>query len=324
MTSFLVTGANGFVGHALCQYLLDRGCQVRGAVRISSIDILPHGVEQVVISGIGRQTDWSGALDNIDVVVHLAARVHMMRDVATDPLAEFMEVNAYGTESLASQAAAKGVKRFVYVSSIKVNGESTADGHRMSELDPPQPQDPYGISKWRAEQALYNLSQGSSMEITIVRPPLVYGPGVKANFARLIEVIGKGVPLPLKNIKNSRSLVYVGNLVDALYACAINTNAAGQIYLIADGAGVSTPMLARLIAEKLGKPDRVFGFPVYLMNLAARLIGKAGAMDRLTQSLEIDNSKICSELCWRPPYTLALGLQETTDWYKANKTQVKR
>lgn len=324
MTRFLVTGANGFVGRALCQYLLDRGCRVRGAVRTSSIDILPREVEQVVIADIGRQTDWSAALEQVDVVIHLAARVHMMQDLAQDPMAEFMEVNAYGTENLARQSAAKGVKRFVYVSSIKVNGESTMAGQSMSELDIPQPQDPYSVSKWRAEQALHDLSPESSMGVTIIRPPLVYGPGVKANFARLIEVVGKGVPLPLKNIRNSRSLIYVGNLVDALYVCATNGHAAGRTYLVADGAGVSTPALVGLIAEALGKPDRVFGFPVGLMKLAARLMGKAGAMDRLTQSLEVDNSRICSQLSWRPPYTLAQGLQETADWYKKNKFPAKR
>lgn len=324
MTRYLVTGANGFVGRALTQHLLNKGCHVRGAVRTTSDDAAMQGVEQVVIPDIGRETDWSDALQDVEVVIHLAARVHMMRDQAEDPLAEFMAINAFGTENLARQAAAKGVKRFVYVSSIKVNGEATIQGHPMTELDIPQPHDPYGISKWKAELSLHDLSRETSMEISILRPPLIYGPGVKANFARLIETVSKGVPLPLNSIRNARSLLYVGNLVDALYVCSVDGNAAGQTYLISDGEAVSTPMLTRLIAKALGKPDRIFGFPVGLMRLIGRLLRKTGAIDRLTQSLEIDNSKISNQLSWHPPYTLAQGLQETADRYKTNTLQAKR
>ncbi|MEO8418820.1 MAG: SDR family oxidoreductase, partial [Methylophilaceae bacterium] len=294
----LVTGATGFVGHELCRRLLDKGMHVRAAIRGRPVlsEMLSPAVEQFEVGNIDHATNWSKALAAVDVVVHLAARVHVMHDHAADPLAEFQKVNLHATVNLAMQAASAGVKRFVYVSSIKVNGECTTSGLAFKESDSVQPQDPYAISKWEAEQELQTIARNAGIEVVIVRPPLVYGPGVKANFARLLNLVDRGIPLPLGSVRNSRSLVYVGNLVDALIACAVHPAAAGQTYLVSDGEDVSTPQLIRAVATALNRPSRVFPVPIALMRGTAKLIGKSAAVDRLTQSLVIDSSKICNEL----------------------------
>lgn len=317
MTRFLVTGANGFVGRVLCQNLIDKGHQVRASVRASAT--IPSGVEIFVVPVIGPDTDWSGALENVDVVVHLAARVHMMQDLVTDPLTEFMKVNTYGTLNLAQQAVKQGIKRFIYVSSIKVNGEFTPPDQSMTELDIPGPQDPYGISKWQAEQGLHKISQETGMGIVILRPPLIYGPNVKANFYSLLKLTDKSVPLPLGSITNSRSMIYVGNLVDALIQCATHPKAAGQTYLVSDGKEVSTPELVSLIADAMKMPSRIFHFPISLMRLGATLLGRTSMVNRLTQSLVVDSSKIRNDLSWTPPYTMSQGIQETANWYLHSK-----
>ncbi len=311
--SVLVTGANGFVGRAVCEVLHQRGITVIAAVRepVTQKTIF----RKVSVDDINVQTDWKLALIGIEVVIHLAARVHVMDDCVADPLAEFLEVNLHGTGNLARQAAAAGVKRFVYVSSIKVNGEYTAK-QPFNESDQPHPQDPYAISKWQAEQALRAIAEETGMEVAIVRPPLVYGPNVKANFARLLKTIDKGIPLPLANICNLRSLIYVGNLVDGLINCATHPAAAGQTYLVSDGEDVSTPQLIRALANALHRPDRVFPMPLAIMRGVAKCFGKSAAIDRLTQSLVVDSSKIRKDLGWQPPYTMAQGLQATADWYR--------
>ena len=315
----LVTGANGFVGRALCVEAVVRGMQVRGGVR-HQCD-LPTGVERFIVGEINENTNWQGALNGCDVVVHLAARVHVMRESAKNPLEEFRRVNVQGTEHLARSAVASGVKRFVYVSSIKVNGEETLGGKSYAERDMPMPQDAYGISKWEAEQALHRVAEETGLEVVIVRPPLVYGAGVKGNFAQLLSVLARGIPLPLASIKNHRDLIYVGNLVDALVACATHSNAAGQTYLVSDGEGVSTPDLIRNLANALGKSNVVFPFPISVMRFCAGLFDKSSALDRLTQSLQVDSSKISKELGWQPPYTMQQGLRATADWYLAERKQ---
>jgi nucleoside-diphosphate-sugar epimerase len=224
---FLVTGANGFVGRALCGVLVQHGHFVKGAVRCSVVT-KNSKTSQVVVGEINSQTDWTVALTGIEVVIHLAARVHVMQETSTDPLRDFRCTNVLGTEQLARVAAANGVKRFVYVSSIKVNGEETIGDHRYSEIDAASPQDPYGVSKWEAEQALHRVALETGMEIVIVRPPLVYGAGVKGNFALMLKVLIKSIPLPLASVSNLRSLVYIGNFVDALLQCATHPVAAGQ------------------------------------------------------------------------------------------------
>lgn len=315
---YLVTGASGFVGCSLCSRLVKSGASIRGVFRSAQADPLSD-IEQSLIPSIDGQTDWSATLQGVDVVIHLAARVHVMKDTAADPLTEFLKVNLYGTSNLAQQAASAGVKRFVYVSSVKVNGEQTTVNRPFLESDEPDPQDPYGISKWRAEQDLQRIAGETGLEVVIVRPPLVYGPGVKGNFVRLLSAIDRGIPLPLAGANNARSLVYVGNLVDALITCATHPAAAGQTYLVSDGDDVSTAMLVDLIAQSLGRSSRAFRFPPGMLRAAATLLGRAEQMDRLFGSLRVNDEKLRSELAWSPPYTLEQGLRATTDWYRARQ-----
>lgn len=309
--SVLVTGANGFVGRAVCAKLLDCGHSVRGAVR-NHLHHLASGGEIVQVAAIDGSTDWGGALSGgVDVVIHLAARVHVMHDNAADPLEEFRKVNTVGTEHLARTAAAMGVRRFVYVSTIKVNGEATCEEKKFSETNVPSPKDPYGISKAEAEQALRRVAQETGLEVVIVRPPLVYGAGVKGNFAQMLGVLAKGIPLPLASVRNQRSLVYVGNLVDTLFVCATHKDAAGQTYLVSDGEDISTPDLLRQLGAAMGHPARLFPCPPALLKLAGRLTGKTDQVERLLGSLRVDSSKIRRELSWKPPYSLQEGLQLT-------------
>lgn len=305
--NFLVTGANGFVGSALCEALSAQGYEVCGAVRSSSTSV--EKCKRVIIGELDDKTGWSKALAGMDVVIHLAARVHVMSDNAADPLAEFRRVNTAGTENLARQAASAGVKRFVYVSSIKVNGEATDGGRKFSESDLPGPQDPYGISKWEAEQALHRVAKETGLEVVIVRPPLVYGAGVKGNFAQMLKVLAHGIPLPLASVHNRRSLVYLGNLVDALILCATHPAAAGQTYLVSDGEDISTPDLLRQLGEAMDHPARLFFCPQSWLKLAGRLAGRADQIERLIGSLQIDSGKIRRELGWTPPFSIHEGLR---------------
>ena len=311
----LVTGASGFVGSMLCTELHRLGHPVRAALR-DPANFKVAGCEVVKISSMDADTDWTDALRGITTVIHLAARVHVMKDSSGNPLEEFRKVNLHGTENLARQAARAGVKRLVYVSSIKVNGEQTTAAP-YSEHDSASPQDPYGVSKWEAEQALLRVAQETGLEVVIVRPPLVYGPGVKGNFISLFSVIDKGIPLPLAGSNNARNLVYVGNLVDALIACATHPDAAGKTYLVSDGIDVSTAELAKEIAAALHCRDRTFYFPPTLLRGMAGLLGKSAQVDRLFGSLRIDSQKIRDELGWTPPYTLQQGLRETANWYRS-------
>lgn len=318
----LVTGANGFVGLALCKSLAQRGHEVRGVVREpQSVGALRlAGAETAAVGSIDGRTDWSAALSGMETVIHLAARVHVMHENSVDPLAEFRRVNVAGTEHLARAAAASGVRRLVYASSVKVNGEATEGGQKYAETDPPAPQDPYGISKYEAEQALHRVARETGMEIVIVRPPLVYGPGVKGNFIQMLNVLGRGIPLPLASVENRRSLVYLGNLVDALIACATHPAAAGQTYLVSDGEDVSTPDLLRLLAEAAGKQARLFPCPPRLLKALARVTGKSAQADRLLGSLRVESGKIRADLNWTPPYSLRQGLQATAEWYRNEHT----
>jgi len=313
----LATGANGFVGHQLCEELVKLGFSVIAATRAKeSLNIM--GCEVINVPDIDSYTDWTAALSEVKTVIHLAARVHVMHDDAISPLDEFLKVNLHGTVNLAHQAANAGVRRFVYVSSIKVNGEYTKEGEPFTETCTPNPQDYYAISKLKAEQALLAIGEKTGMEVVIVRPPLIYGPGVKANFLNLIKLVDKSLPLPLGDIHNSRSMVYVGNVVSALIACATHRKAANQIYLISDGEDISTPQLIAKISTVLNSRNHTFYFPISLIYFAATLFGKRAAIQRLTQSLIIDSAKIRKELGWQPPFTLIDGLKITADWYKQN------
>ena len=314
---WLVTGANGFVGQQLCAEIIKRGWQVKAALRRP--DLSRKEFESAVIGQIDGQTNWAEALRDVDVVIHLAARVHIMRDDAVDPLSEARRINTAGTEHLARCAAAAGVKRLVYVSSIKVNGEETDGERNYTELDVPAPQDPYGLSKWEAEQALHRVAQETGLDVVIVRPPLVYGAGVKGNFIQMMRVVARGIPLPLASLHNRRDLLYVGNLVDALITCASHTAAAGQTYLVCDGEPVSTPELLRRLAQALDVLSRVLPFPPALLQLAGKLTGKSSQVERLLGSLRVDDAKIRRELDWHPPYSMQQGLQATADWFRANR-----
>jgi nucleoside-diphosphate-sugar epimerase len=312
--SLLITGANGFVGRSLCASSANKGWKVKGAVRRPVL--LAGGATPICVGEVGDRTDWSEAVQKVDTVIHLAARVHVMREEAADPLAEFRRVNVAGTEHLARSAAGQGVKRLVYVSSIKVNGEQTTGENKFTESDIPHPEDPYGISKWEAEQVLHRVATETGLEVVIVRPPLVYGPGVKGNFEQMLAVLIRGKPLPFASVANARSLVYVENLADALIACASHPAAAGQTYLVSDGEDVSTPALLQRLAMELEVPSRVFGCPPALLRLAGKMTGKSQQIDRLLGSLQVDNGKICRELNWVPPYSLQQGLHATAEWYR--------
>ncbi len=302
----LVTGANGFVGQALCERLIELGFGVRSAVRREEAR-LATGTRKTVVGVIDGSTDWTDALKGMDCVVHLAARVHVMSDDAKDPLEEFRKANVHGTENLARQAAKAGVKRLVYVSSIKVNGEETSE-HPYSEADAANPQDPYGISKWESEQALHRVAGETGLEVVILRPPLVYGDGVKGNFAQMMKVLRIGIPLPLASVENRRSLIHVGNLIDALILCATHPGASNKTYLVSDGDDVSTPELLRQLGMAMGRPARLFPCPEFFLKLIGSLAGRSAKVSRLLGSLQVDSSRIRHELGWTPPYTLQQGL----------------
>lgn len=300
----LITGANGFVGKALVGELAGAGHRVVSAVRRRAS--LPN---EVLVDGLGPDIEWGRALAGCDAVVHLAARVHVMRDAAADPFAEFRRVNTEGTLRLARQAAEVGVRRFVFISSVKVNGERRDLPYR--ETDAPSPEDAYAISKWEAEQGLHRIAVETGLEVVVLRPPLVYGPGVKANFARLLRTVARGLPLPLGAIRNRRSLLYLGNFVDAIRLCLEHPAAAGQTFLLDDGEAVSTPELIRAIARASGTKPRLMPVPPGLLRFAATLLGKGAALSRLTGSLYVDASAIHSRLGWTPPYSLEEGLAAT-------------
>lgn len=299
-----VSGATGFVGQALCSHLLAHDHAVVPVVRHAS------GLAgEVIVGNIDGATDWQPALSGCDAVVHLAARVHVMDDTTQNPLALYRATNTYATLNLARQAAQAGVKRFVFISTIKVNGEGRDTPYR--ETDVPAPEDAYAISKWEAEQGLRQIAADTGLEVVILRPPLVYGPRVKANFQRLIHIVNRGWPLPLGAIRNRRSLLYLGNFVDAIRLCVEHPAAAGQTYLLDDGQVVSTPELIRAVARAMGRPSRLLVVPVSLLRFAGKLLGKRAAVDRLTGSLYVDSSAIRSRLGWVPPFSMEAGLSAT-------------
>lgn len=316
----LVTGANGFVGRALCSILLLNGEQVRGAVR--EVNSLPEGVDAVKIKSVGIDTDWNSALEGVDVVIHLAARVHVMEEKDADPLGAFREVNVAGTERLARMSAVAGVRRFVFLSSIGVHGSVT---HQLpfSEKDDPHPHNPYSLSKLEAEQLLHRIASESGMELVVIRSPLVYGPGNPGNILRLLTLADKGWPLPLASVNNIRSLIYLGNLVDAIMTCITHPDAAGETFLVSDGQDISTSDLLRLLASAMGKKPRLIPFPVTLLKVIGRLLGKSDEIERLTGSLLIDSSNIRSVLGWKPPFSMEVGIRETIKWYKNGTRPVR-
>lgn len=314
--NILITGINGFVGGAVSTRLRAGGHSVLGAVRrFDPQRQLSYGYKQLIVGELGPDTIWEQALQGIDTVIHLAARVHMMNDTAADPLAAFRLVNVEATGRLALEASKAGVKRFVFISSVKVHGEETLTPY--DETSPYNPQDPYGVSKMEAEKLLRRIEAETGLEVVVVRPTLVYGEGVKANFLRLIQMIQSGVPLPLASIVNIRSLLYVGNLADALAVCALHPKAAGQTYLVSDGEDVSTPRLIRSIAVAMGVPARLFPVPVVVIQLLGMLVGKTSMIQRVIGSLVVNSSKIRLDLGWKPPFQMKDGLRDTVEWYRS-------
>lgn len=312
----LVTGANGFVGRQLCLDLAGRGYIVRAAVRRAQ-PAPPGVVEQVVVGDIGAATSWNAALRDIDHVIHTAARVHVMKG-SNDDEDLYNSTNAEGTRALANAALRTGVSRFLFLSTIKVNGEGVAD-HAYSASDAPQPRDAYGQSKLRAEQYLAETCAGSALQYSIVRPPLVYGPGVKANFRRLLGWVDKEYPLPFGSIRNARSMVNVWNLTDLLM-CLLETAAAtNRVWMVADGEDLSTPLLVARLAKAMNRRSRVFSVPQTLLKAGAQLVGRSAEFSRLCGSLRVDASDTRRALGWRPPVDVDTGLRRTVEWYEANR-----
>jgi nucleoside-diphosphate-sugar epimerase len=306
----LVTGATGFVGTAVCSTLAAAGYEVRRALRSAGA----AAAHDTVVGEIHASTDWTAALSGVDTVVHLAARTHVLRETAADPETAYRRVNVDGTRRLAEQSAEAGVRRLIFVSSIKVNGEAT-EGAPFRESDPPRPQDAYGRTKLEAEQALSRIAERRQLDFAILRPPLVYGPGVKGNFLRLLQLVAREVPLPLRSIDNRRSLIYVGNLADAITSCAGCKRRLERTWLVRDDQDLSTPALLSALADAMGRRVRLVPFPVPLLRIAGSLSGRAGEVARLTGSLQIDDSRIRTDLGWAPRRAAREGLAETARWY---------
>ena len=309
----LVTGASGFIGRALCRALAARGHEVRAAVHRKagdSSDGLAAFAEPVEVADIADEADWPAKLAGIDSVVHLAAIAHRTADAAA-----IRRVNVDGTARLA-RAAAGCVRRFVFLSSVKVHGEESGE-RAFVETDAPHPEDAYGRAKLEAERSLQEIAAGSGMELAVLRPPLVYGPGVRANFLRLLRWVDSGWPLPLGAVRNRRSLIYVGNLADAIVRAVEHPQAAGTTFLVSDAEDVSTPELIGRLARALGRTPRLLSVPPRWLLLAGGLSGRTGAIQRLTGNLAVDCSAIQSRLSWNPPFTMTQGLAETARWFRS-------
>ena len=310
-----ITGATGFVGHALVKRLAQEPDCIPLALTRSESNNQVRGVQYNSVGELSQDTDWRAALQGIGTVVHAAARVHVMRDTAVNPLDEFRRINVAGTLNLARQAADTGVGRFVFLSSIKVNGEETPVGKPFRADDIPAPVDAYSISKWEAEQGLMAVARETGMEVVCIRPPLVYGPGVKANFHSMMRWLNKGIPLPLGAILNKRSLVALDNLVDLIVTCLDHPAAANQIFLVGDGEDLSTTELLQRMASALGRPARLLPVPAWLLEVGAAMVGKRDVAQRLLGSLQVDISKTRELLGWTPPVSVDEGLRKTAEHF---------
>lgn len=315
MMRVLVTGAGGFVAGRVIPVLSGAGFGVRAATRTDAFVSGGEGIETVPVGEIGPDTDWRSALKGIEAIVHLAGRAHVMTDTAVEPLAEYRRVNLEGTRELAEQAVAAGVRRFVHMSSVKVNGERAMPDHPFTETDRPAPKDAYGQSKWEAEEALRDIGRERDLEVVVLRPPLVYGPGVKGNFLKLLSLCDKAPPLPLASASNRRSFIHVGNLADAVRLCLSHPAAGGETFLLRDGEDMSMPELIHRLAVALGRPARLFPAPCSLLRTLAILAGRRATAERLLESLVVDDLKIREVLAWQPPFSVLEGLTETAAWY---------
>lgn len=316
----LVTGANGFVGREVCDVLNSRGQKVRAALR-SKYWAGSSDVEVAVVGEHSANTDWGVALCDADTVIHLASRVHVMDDKCINPLAEYRKVNVAGTGNLARQAARAGVRRFIFISSIKVNGEATSFDKPFLADDAPSPMDEYGASKYEAEEELKRIAKELGMEFVIIRPPLVYGPGVKANFFSMMQWLSKGIPLPFGAIKNKRSLVALDNLADLVATCTEHPLAANQIFLAGDGKSLSTTELLQLMGRALDRPAKLIPVPQKTLEAIFIIMGKKKLAQRLCSSLQVDISKTEEMLDWTPPVSVEEGLCKTAEYFL--RTEIK-
>lgn len=317
MKKVLITGATGFVGRPLCRRLCDDGHEIRITL-MSPDEIIPNGVsETVVIGDMAKAVCWSRAVAGMEVVIHLAARVHHLSEEIKNPYHLYHKVNTEGTISLAKEAVLAGVKRMIFVSTVKVHGECSDTPYR--ESDDCLTEDSYALSKLKAEQALIEIGKRSAIEIVIFRPPLIYGPGVRANFLRLFRFVDRGYPWPFGRLCNQRSILYVGNMVDAIASVIEHSAAAGEVFLISDGEDLSIPELYRRIAVSLGKRIVMFPFNGSLFALALRAIGRGDLARRLLGSLTVDTSKLQTTIGWKPKYRIEEGLAATAAWYRTNR-----
>ncbi len=315
MTNVLVTGATGFVGRHLCELLASGGDVVTGTTRRSVDEVPAEGPKFISVGDLGSAVDWEPLLKGVDCVVHLAARVHVMRELDADPLAAFRRVNVAGTKRLIGQACDSGVRRFIYLSSVKVLGDAAFDRpFRVS--DTPRPTDPYGQSKLEAERVVEQVAAESKLETVIIRPPLVYGPGVGGNFVRLLQMVDKNFPLPFGRIDNKRSLVSVHNLCHLIQECLANSEAAGKTFLVSDNADISTRDLVRMMANAMSRTPRLVPVPVSILRGLAGLLGRSDEADRLLGSLQVDMSHTTSTLNWEPPTSIENGIGETVKWFR--------
>ena len=308
----LVTGANGFVGRHLCGHLLEQGHEVTAAVRAPGT--APSGTVERIIGEIGVDQIDPKLVAGQETVIHLAARVHVMDDTSANPIVEYRRVNVEGTIALATVAARECVKRFVFLSSIKVNGEATR-GIAFRAADPPNPQDPYGISKYEAERSLREIEAKNDLDVVIVRTPLVYGPRVGGNFVKTIELARRGIPLPLASVHNSRTMSSVWNLLDLLEKCASDPMAAGALVLAGDGFSPSTAELFRQLSAAMGKSALLFPFPPALIRLFGLLVGKSAVVDRLLGSLEVQSGSSSTDWSWEPPFLFEDSIRQTVETY---------
>jgi len=305
--NILVTGSSGFLGARLVSTLIRKSAYEVSAVVRRKLE--SHYVKTVIVPDCSDETAWSHVVRNQRVIIHCAARAHVMNDSATDPLTEYRNVNVGGTLKLARQAAAVGVKRFIFISSIKVNGDQSPKDHPFTELDVPNPVDAYGLSKWEAEQGLLEIAVETGMEVVIIRPSLVYGPGVKGNFASMIALLGIGLPLPFGTITNKRSFVGVDNLIDLIITCIAHPAAANQVFLASDGHDLSTTNLLRGVACAMGKPARLIPVPSLILMFGLTCLGKNALAQRALGSLQLDISKARKLLGWMPPISVEEGLR---------------
>jgi len=314
MNNILVTGANGFIGNKLCETLKDRNYLVTEAVK-RGLASNEEKTSRRFVGNIDENTNWSKYLDGIDCIIHCAARTHIMKENTKNLLSQYREINVKGTCNLAEQAVIAGVKKFIFISSIKVNGEKTVGTNFFKHNDYPKPEDPYAISKWEAEKKLFEISKKTGLEVVIIRPPLVLGPRLKGNLLKLIKLISYRIPLPFLNIKNSRSFIGLNNLVNFIILCIKSPAASGEIFLVKDSQDLSTPKLIKKISNAMGKFQILLPMPVFILKIIFFLIGRSSEFDRLFGSLRIDCSHAYDVLGWKPTSDINASILETANWF---------